>query len=56
MHAKESPTNRIELREGATVQDLITGLQGIGATARDIVAILEAVEAAGALQAELEVI
>jgi flagellar P-ring protein precursor FlgI len=54
--AKESPTNRIELREGATVQDLITGLQGIGATARDIVAILEAVEAAGALQAELEVI
>lgn len=56
VHAKESPTNRIELREGATVQDLITGLQGIGATARDIVAILEAVEAAGALQAELEVI
>jgi flagellar P-ring protein precursor FlgI len=56
VHAKESPANRIELHEGATVQDLITGLQGIGATARDIVAILEAVEAAGALQAELEVI
>ena|SRR5208337_1627489 len=56
VRAKESPANRIELHEGATVQDLITGLQGIGATARDIVAILEAVEAAGALQAELEVI
>jgi flagellar P-ring protein precursor FlgI len=56
VRAKESPANRIELHEGATVQDLIAGLQGIGATARDIVAILEAVEAAGALQAELEVI
>jgi flagellar P-ring protein precursor FlgI len=56
VHAKESPANRMELREGATVQELISGLQGIGATARDIVAILEAIKAAGALQAELEVI
>ena len=56
VHAKESPANRVELREGATVQELISGLQGIGATARDIVAILEAIKAAGALQAELEVI
>jgi len=54
--AKESTANRVELREGATVQELISGLQGIGATARDIVAILEAIKAAGALQAELEVI
>ena len=56
VHAKESAANRVELREGATVQELISGLQGIGATARDIVAILEAIKAAGALQAELEVI
>ena len=56
VHAKESVANRVELREGATVQELISGLQGIGATARDIVAILEAIKAAGALQAELEVI
>jgi flagellar P-ring protein precursor FlgI len=56
VHAKESPANRVELREGATVQELISGLQGIGATARDIVAILEAIKAAGALEAELEVI
>jgi len=56
VRAKESTANRVELREGATVQELISGLQGIGATARDIVAILEAIEAAGALQAELEVI
>jgi flagellar P-ring protein precursor FlgI len=56
VRAKEKPVNRMELREGATVQDLITGLQGIGATARDIVAVLEAIRAAGALQAELEVL
>jgi flagellar P-ring protein precursor FlgI len=56
VRAKESIANRVELREGATVQELISGLQGIGATARDIVAILEAIKAAGALQAELEVI
>jgi len=56
VHAKESPVNRVELREDATVQELISGLQGIGATARDIVAILEAIKAAGALEAELEVI
>jgi flagellar P-ring protein precursor FlgI len=56
VRTKEGIANRMELREGATVQELISGLQGIGATARDIVAILEAIKAAGALQAELEVI
>jgi flagellar P-ring protein precursor FlgI len=54
--ATESPARRIELREGASVDDLINGLQAIGATPRDIVAILEAVRAVGALQAELEII
>ena len=56
IHAAESPARRIELKEGATVDDLINGLQTIGATPRDIVAILEAIRAAGALQAELEVL
>jgi flagellar P-ring protein precursor FlgI len=54
--AMESPAHRIELREGASVDDLINGMQAIGATPRDIVAILEALRAAGALQAELEII
>lgn len=56
VRAAESPARRIELKEGATVDDLINGLQTIGATPRDIVAILEAIRAAGALQAELEVL
>src|ERR1017187_234144 len=54
--AAETPARRIELREGASVDDLINGLQAIGATPRDIVAILEAVRSVGALQAELEII
>lgn len=56
VRATETPAHRIELREGASVEDLINGLEAIGATPRDIVAILEAIRAAGALQAELEVI
>ncbi|MGD0426546.1 MAG: flagellar basal body P-ring protein FlgI [Candidatus Acidiferrales bacterium] len=54
--AKESPAQAVRLKEGATVEDLVRGLQAIGATARDIIAILQAIKAAGALQAELEVI
>ncbi len=56
VQSKESPARRVELKEGATVEDLVNGLQGIGATARDIIAILEALRAAGSLQAELEVL
>jgi flagellar P-ring protein precursor FlgI len=54
--AKESPAQAVRLKEGATVEDLVRGLQAIGATSRDIIAILQAIKAAGALQAELEVI
>ncbi len=54
--AQESPARRIELKQGATVEDLVRGLQAIGATARDIVAILQAIKQAGALHADLEVI
>jgi flagellar P-ring protein precursor FlgI len=54
--AQEAPARRIELKPGATVEDLVRGLQTIGATPRDIVAILQAIKAADALHAELEVI
>jgi flagellar P-ring protein precursor FlgI len=56
VRTQDSPVRRVELSEGATVEQLINGLQAIGATARDVVAILQAIKAAGALQAELEVI
>jgi flagellar P-ring protein precursor FlgI len=54
--AEETPAKRIELTEGAKVEELVNGLQRIGATARDVIAILQAIKAAGALEAELEVI
>jgi len=56
LNAKDGPTKRIELPEGATVEQLVNGLQSIGATARDVISILQALKAAGALQAELEVL
>ncbi|MGH9394572.1 MAG: flagellar basal body P-ring protein FlgI, partial [Terriglobales bacterium] len=54
--AQDSPAAKLTLQPGATVQDLVNGLQAIGATARDIVGILRAIKAAGALEAQLEVI
>jgi flagellar P-ring protein FlgI len=56
VQAQESPLQVVQLKEGATVEELIRGLQTLGATARDIVAILQSIKAAGALNAELEVI
>jgi flagellar P-ring protein precursor FlgI len=56
VQAQDKAANRIELREGATVDDLVQNLQQIGATARDIVSILQAMKEAGALNAELEVL
>jgi flagellar P-ring protein FlgI len=54
--SEEAPVRRIELNEGASVEQLVTDLQKIGATARDVIAILQAIKAAGALEADLEVI
>ncbi len=53
---KDPPAQSIRLDNGANVDELIRGLHTIGATSRDIVAILQAIKAAGGLQADLEVI
>jgi len=53
--AKDKPVTRIELKQGATVDDLVRSLQTIGASARDVISILQAMKSAGALEAELEV-
>lgn len=54
--ATETPARNVAIKEGASVEELVTRLQAIGATARDVVSILQAIKAAGALDAELEVI
>lgn len=55
VQAQDKAANRIELREGATVDDLVQSLQQIGATSHDIISILQAMKQAGALEADLEV-
>jgi flagellar P-ring protein precursor FlgI len=54
--AKDKPVSRIELKQGATVDDLVRSLQVIGASARDVISILQAMKSAGALEAEIEVL
>jgi flagellar P-ring protein precursor FlgI len=56
VRAQDAPARRVELSEGASVEQLVNGLQSIGATARDVIAILQAIKAAGALDADLEAI
>jgi len=56
IRAKDKPARSFQLKEGANVEELINGLHAMGATAHDIVAILQAIKAAGGLQAELEVL
>ncbi len=56
LRARDKPARSFQLKEGASVEELINGLHAMGATARDIVAILQTIKAAGGLQAELEVI
>jgi flagellar P-ring protein precursor FlgI len=55
VNTREEKAQNVVLGDGATVEDLVRGLKGIGATARDIIAILQSLKSAGALQAELEV-
>jgi len=54
--AGESAVQSIKLEAGSTVEDLVKGLQSIGATPSDVVSILQAIQADGALNGELEVI
>jgi flagellar P-ring protein precursor FlgI len=56
IEAQDKPVSRIELKQGATVDDLVRSLQTIGATARDVISILQAMKSAGALEAEIEVL
>jgi flagellar P-ring protein precursor FlgI len=53
--ANDSPAQSMRLDEGANVEELVNGLHALGTTARDVVAILQAIKAEGGLQAELEV-
>jgi flagellar P-ring protein precursor FlgI len=52
----QDPGNVIQLAGGASLSDVVRGLNAVGATPQDLVAILQAIKAAGSLRAELEII
>jgi flagellar P-ring protein precursor FlgI len=54
--AKEEKARNLVLKQGATVEELVRALAAIGSTARDVIAILQGLRSAGALDAEVEVI
>jgi flagellar P-ring protein precursor FlgI len=52
---KEEKARTVVLKQGATVEELVRALSAIGSTPRDIIAILQSLRSAGALEAEVEV-
>ncbi len=50
---KDQPAHNLILKQGATVEELVRAMASIGSTPRDIIAILQALKSAGALEAEL---
>jgi flagellar P-ring protein precursor FlgI len=52
----EQIADLVSVQEGATIEEIVRALNTIGATPRDVLAIIQAIKAAGALQSELEII
>ncbi len=55
LNVNDVPAQTMKLDAGANVEQLVNGLHAIGATAHDVVAILQAIQAEGGMQADLEV-
>jgi flagellar P-ring protein precursor FlgI len=53
---QEEEKRLLLLEGGPTISDLVKALNAIGATPRDLIVIFQAIKAAGALHAELEII
>jgi flagellar P-ring protein precursor FlgI len=52
---EDSDSKLVVLRKGVSLQDLVDGLNALGVGPRDLIAILQNIKAAGALQAEIVV-
>ncbi len=52
----KEPGKVLQLNSGANLSDVVKALNAIGATPQDLLAILQAMKAAGSLRAELEII
>jgi flagellar P-ring protein FlgI len=53
---EEDGTGLVVIKKGVALSDLVEGLNALGLTPRDMIAILQSIKAAGALQAEIEVL
>jgi flagellar P-ring protein precursor FlgI len=56
LKVKEEPGGLAIVREGASIGDVVRALNALGGTPRDLIGIMQAIKAAGALQAELSII
>lgn len=56
VNVQEDPAHTIVLPATTSVNDIVGALNSIGATPRDIISILQALKASGALHADLEII
>lgn len=56
LQVETSGTNLALVNESISLQELVDGLNTLGISPRDLISILQAIKAAGALQAEIEVL
>jgi flagellar P-ring protein precursor FlgI len=56
LKVKEETGGLAIVREGASIGDVVRALNALGVTPRDLIGIMQAIKAAGALQAELSII
>ncbi|WP_423068251.1 flagellar basal body P-ring protein FlgI [Devosia sp. CN2-171] len=56
INVDEAGSNLAMVRESVSLQELVDGLNALGIAPRDLIAILQAIKASGALQAEIEVL
>jgi flagellar P-ring protein precursor FlgI len=56
LEVNRTDSNLTVVRESITLQQLVDGLNALGISPRDLIAILQAIKATGALQAEIEVL
>lgn len=54
--AQEPAPEMVVLQSGSSVNDLVRALNAVGAAPRDIIAVLQAIKAAGALHGQLEIL
>jgi len=54
--AVQEENRKLKLLEGATLQELVEGLNALGATPRDLISVLRTLASSGSLHADLEVI